>query len=99
MYDACRLRGLVAVVYGPGTAFIRSGREEGAKSEQLVGALYESDNTRFLQPHFLQEHLLFLEILKFRYVGLGLGREYEHFGILIPDGLPDSFHVGIALGC
>ena len=74
MYDACRLRGLVAVVYGPGTAFIRSGREEGAKSEQLVGALYESDNTRFLQPHFLQEHLLFLEILEFRYVGLSLGR-------------------------
>ena len=97
MDHARGLGGLVALVDGPGAAFVSAGREEGLQAEQVVGALDEADHAGFLQAHFFEEHLPVFVVLHLGDLGLGAGGDHEDLGLLVLDGLAHSVHVGVSV--
>src|SRR5574344_206792 len=71
--DTGRLWSLVTFVDGPCPAFIRTSREKGLKSQQMVGALNETYNSGLLKAHFFEKHLSLLVDVQFRNFRLCLG--------------------------
>ena len=89
---------LVALVDGPGADFGLAGGEVGAQAEQVVGGADQALDARVFQAQLLEEHLALVVTLELGYLGLDLGGDDQHSGVLSGDGLTDAVHIGIAAG-
>ncbi len=95
MDHARSLRGLVALVDGPGPAFVGSGREEGLQVEQCVGRLDEPHHARLFEPDLAQEHRALLGILQLGDLRLDLGRDDQDLRVLPFHGAAHRLHIGV----
>lgn len=93
-----RLGSLVALAYGPRTALVSSGREEGLQAEEAIGALDEADHSRLFKSELFEEHLPVVVVLNLRDVRLCPGGYHEYLGLLVLHGLTHSVDIFIAAG-
>ncbi len=98
MDDTGGAGGFVPCHDGPGAAFVGPGGEEGAKTQQTVGALDEAHDAALLQPHLLQEHLAVFVVFDFGDLGLGAGGDDQNLGVFFGHGGTDGIDIGVPLG-
>ena len=65
----------------------------------MVYGLYHTVTAAFIKTQVVKEHLLLLVCIKFGNVGLCLGADNNHPGILALYGLPDSFGKFVTCCC
>ncbi len=87
MYHACALRGFPTAAEGPCLYLHLACRDEGLQGKQMVDGLYHTIASTFFKAHVIEKHLFLLVCIKFGYVGLGLGADDYHFGVLSLNGL------------
>ena len=92
------LRGLGALLDGPGAAFVAARGQEGDEAQQLVAALDQPVQTRLLQAQLFHEHGLFVRIVELGDVGLELCADRQHLAALLRGQRLHLGEIAAALG-